>query len=136
TSPWRDDVLFLAAVAQNPAATSAILDEIAHRRDRKLHEKLYGSSRVLGANRRGLAVMRLVALHPNVTEATLVHLADSRNEYVINSVLGSPKTPEAVLRRYAGRGNYLFDWGIGHNPRTPPDLLAPLADSANEYTRG
>jgi hypothetical protein len=135
TSPWRDDPLFLAAVAQNPAATSEMLDAIARRGDRKLHEKLYGTDRLLGTNRKGLAVMRLVARHPNVTETTLVHLAASPNEYVINSVLMNPKTPEAILRRYAGRSNYLYDWGIGYNPRTPPDLLTPLASSANEYTR-
>jgi hypothetical protein len=135
TSPWRDEPLFLAGVAQNPAATSEILDAIARRPDPNLHEKLYGSDRVLGKNRKGLAVMRLVALHPNVTEATLVHLAESRNDYVLNTVLANPKTPEPVLRRYAGRGNYLYDWGIASNARTPPDLLVPLASSANEYTR-
>ena len=136
TSPWRDEPLFLGAVAQNPAATSAMLEDIAHRGDRNLHEKLYGESRLLGENRKGLAVMRLVARHPNVTEATLVHLAASPNEYVINSVLASSKTPEAILRRYAGRNNYLYDWGIALNPRAPADLLVPLGTSANEYTRG
>jgi hypothetical protein len=99
TSPWRDEPLFLAAVAQNSATTSAMLDAIARRRDRALHERLYAPTRVLGKNRQGLAVMRLVAQHPNVTEATPVHLAASPNEYVINTVLGNPKTPEAVLRR-------------------------------------
>jgi Leucine rich repeat variant len=135
TSRWRDDRLFLAAVAQNPAATGAMLDAIAQRADPALHEKLHASSRLLGTNRKGLAVMRLVALHPNVTEATLVRLSASRNEYVINSVLGNGKTPEAVLRKFAGQDNYLYDWGIAQNPRTPPDLLVPLASSTNEYTR-
>jgi hypothetical protein len=135
TSPWRDDPVFLAAVAQNPATTAEMLDEIARRGDRRLHEKLYGSDRVLGKNRKGLAVMRLVAMHPNVTEATLVRLAESRNDYVIHTVLGNPKTPESVLRRFAGRDHHLYDWGIALNPSTPRAVVAQLAADADERVR-
>jgi hypothetical protein len=134
-SPWRDDPLFLAAVAQNPKATAEILDEIAGRDDPRLHEKLVGSRALLGRNWQGLAVMRLIALHPNVAEVTLVRLAESRNDYVVSTVLGNAKTPESVLRRYAGRDNYLYDWGIAANPLAPAEMLVPLATSGNEYTR-
>jgi hypothetical protein len=51
----------LAEVVQDPAANAAILREIAIRSDPELHEKLWSIFDLMGSNRHGLAVMRLVS---------------------------------------------------------------------------
>jgi hypothetical protein len=132
----REDRFVLGAIAQNPAADAALLEAIAHRDDPALHERMGSLFPLLGTNRRGLAVMRLVARHPNVTTAALVHLSQSPDGYVLGEVAGNEKTPVDLLRRLHARGGYLMEWGLARNPRTPPEILHTLASSSNEYTRG
>ncbi|MHC4448132.1 MAG: hypothetical protein ACYSXF_10185, partial [Planctomycetota bacterium] len=67
----RRDKFVLGAIAQNPAADASLLDEIAQLEDPSLHRKMGSLFPVLGGNQRGLAVMRLVARHANVSTTTL-----------------------------------------------------------------
>jgi hypothetical protein len=85
TSPWRHDRFFLGAVAQNAAASAPLLDRMASIDDPQLFEPLASLWNVLGANRKGLAVMRLVAEHPNAGSATLERLAQSADPDVARS---------------------------------------------------
>ena len=91
---------------------------------------------LLGENRRGLAVMRLVARHPNVAPSTLVHLSHSPDGYVLGEVGGNHKTPTEVLERLHARGDYRIEWGLARNPSSPAEILHGLASAENEYTRG
>jgi hypothetical protein len=84
-SPWRDDRFFLGALAQNPAASAPLLDRIAAIDDPRLFEPLASLWDVLGGNRKGVAVMRLVAEHPNAGNATLERLARAADPEVARS---------------------------------------------------
>jgi len=42
-----------------------------------LHRRMGAMPPIMGENTKGLAVMRLVVLHPNVEERTLIELAKS-----------------------------------------------------------
>ncbi len=90
---------------------------------------------MLGENRKGLAVMRLVARHPNVEVETLVRLAASADDYVLGDVVMNSKTPLEILRKAHRKGGYLIEWGLAYNPKCPADILSALAESSNEYTR-
>jgi hypothetical protein len=85
TSPWRRDRFFLGALAQNAAASAPLLDRIASIDDPRLFEPLASLWNVLGANRKGLSVMRLVAQHPNAGSATLERLTQSADPDVARS---------------------------------------------------
>ncbi len=126
----------LGAIAQNLQATPAILHQIAKTQDNELHRGM-GSMffDLLGNNRKGLAVMRLVARHPNVAEETLEILAGSHDEYVLADVASNKKLPEATLRKISDKGGYLIEWGISYNRKAPKDLLTKLSRSTNEDTR-
>jgi hypothetical protein len=132
----RRDKFVLGAIAQNTAADASLLDEIARLEDPSLHRKMGSLFPVLGGNQRGLAVMRLLARHENVSTQTLVRLARSSDAYVLSDVAGNSKTPVEVLRSLHARGGYLVEWGLARNPRTPSDVLHDLAARENQYTRG
>ena len=135
-SPWREDRFFLGAIAQNTAAGEALLERIAQLPDPALYEPMGSVWNVLGGNRKGLAVMRLVAAHPNVAPATLEKLAERpHNEYVLHEVLRNPKTPLSVLERHAASSSYLVEWGLALNPNTPSAVLERLSRSSDLYTR-
>jgi len=135
-SPWRDDRYYLGAIAQNKAANEALLARIARLPDPELYERMGSLWDVMGANRKGLAVMRLVAAHPNTSAATLEHLASRpQAEYVLHDVLRNPKTPMRVLERHYDSTAYLVEWGLAQNPNTPPAVLARLSKSENATTR-
>lgn len=135
-SPWRENRLFLGAIAQNRAAGEALLERVAQSPDPELYEPMGSLWNVMGANRKGLAVMRLVAAHPNVAAATLERLAGRpQAEYVLHDVLRNPKTPARVLERHADSTDYLMEWGLALNPNTPSAVLQRLSRSRNLYTR-
>ena len=122
----------LAAVAENPHAGTALLHEIAIRPDPRLHEKLWSYFDVMGSNRKGLAVLRLVARHPNVDGETLELLANSDNSYVRSDVALSPKVSEQTLRRLGQEPDPLMQWAIARNPKA---VLVQLSLSADESVR-
>lgn len=125
----------LGAIAQNKNASGELLNTIGMIDDNALYEKMWSVFDVLGENRHGLAVMRLVARNHNALPETLEHLAKSSNEYVLGDVAGNEKTSVETLIRLSKRKNYLIDWGLARNPSTPSDILSDLSRSDNEYTR-
>jgi hypothetical protein len=125
----------LGAIAQNPHATPDILHEIATISDPELHERMGSMFDLLGANRKGLAVMRLVARHPNVRPDTLELLAKSTDDYVLSDVARNEKLSERTLRELSKKGGYLIEWGISANPKAPIEILARLAQSSDRVTR-
>jgi len=135
-SPWNRNKFFLGALAQNGAAAAPLLERIARLEDPELQEAMGSPWDVMGSNRKGLAVQRLVALHPNAAPATLEHLAaTARNDYVIGDVLRNPATPAHVLERYYDSTEYLIEWGLALNPKLPAAVFERLSRSANLYTR-
>ncbi len=125
----------LGAVAVNPNTTTAQLDHIAALPDPLLHQSMASPWPVMPGNGKGLAVMRLVARHKNVSEDALVRLAQSPDTYVLGSVLANAKTPVTILRQHANHPDQHVRWGLAANPATPPDILQKLARDESEYTR-
>ena len=74
-SPFKSDRYFLGALVQNPAARANLLGRIAALPDPDLYEPMGSLWDVMGANRKGLPVMRLIAGHPNADAATRALLA-------------------------------------------------------------
>ena len=135
-SPFRQDRYFLGAIAQNPAAQGDVLGRIAALRDPELYEPMGSLWDVMGDNRKGLAVIRLVARHPNTDAATLARLAAEPNAQVaVHELAANPRTPMPVLERWFNSTDYLIEWGLALNPNTPQRVLARLASSGNLYTR-
>jgi len=135
-TPFHRDRHFLAALAQHPSASAGLLGRIAALKDPELYEPLGSLWDVMGENRKGLAVMRLVAKHPNTDGATLERLAAGPDaQKVIHEVLANPRTPQAVLARYYDSTDYLVEWGLALNPKTPQRVMERLSASPNLYTR-
>lgn len=72
---FRRDRFYLGALAQNRAASPTLLERIATLEDPNLFEPMGSLWNVKGENRKGLAVMRLVAGHANATRAVRLNLA-------------------------------------------------------------
>jgi hypothetical protein len=103
---FRRDKYFLGALAEHPAADAVLLERIAALEDPELYEVMWSLWDVMGENRKGLAVMRLVARHRNASGATLARLeAHPESGKLITEVLANPNTPVAVLKRLAGSEN-------------------------------
>jgi hypothetical protein len=135
-APFRRDRYFLGAIALNPATDAATLGRIAALREAELFEPMGSLWDVMGSNRKGLAVMRLVARHPNTDAATLEKLAlDPDAQHVVHELAANPKTPLPVLERWFDSTDYLVEWGLALNPKTPPRVMERLAASSNLYTR-
>lgn len=92
-SPWRGDRYFVAALAQHPGASPRLLARIAAETDPALREPLGSLWDVMGENREGLSVMRLVARHPNTGADTLARLAADADEQVARDAA------QAIARR-------------------------------------
>ena len=135
-SPFKRDRYYLGALAQEPEAHAAVLGAIAALSDPELYEPMGSLWDVMGSNRKGLAVMRLVARHPNTDPATLAKLAAGPNAHsVVHELAANPRTPMAVLERWFDSTDYLIEWGLALNPQTPRRVMERLATSANLYTR-
>jgi hypothetical protein len=135
-SPWRTDRFFLGAIAQNPAASGALLSRLADLDDPALYEPLGSLWDVKGENRKGLSVMRLVARHPNTLPTTLAKLDAGPNAGKLDyEVLANPHAPADVLARHADDTHYLAEWGLALNPNTPRPVMERLARSQNIYAR-
>ena len=135
-TPFQRDRHFLAALAQHPRASAGLLARIAGRQDPELYEPLGSIWDVMGENRKGLAVMRLVARHPNTDGATLAKLADGPQAgKIITELAANPRTPLAVLQRWFDSSDYRVEWGLALNPKTPQRVMERLSASQNLYTR-
>jgi hypothetical protein len=135
-SRWREDPFFLGAIAQNPAADAALLDRIARLPDPRYYEPMGSLWDVKGANRKGLALMRLVCYGPNVSPATLEFLAGGpQADKVLYDVLRNAKTPMAVLERHLDTADPALQWGLALNPKLPLPVMERLAASPDHQTR-
>jgi hypothetical protein len=135
-SEWNRDKYFLGAIAQNRAARAALLARIAALDDPELYRPMGSIWDVMGTNREGLAVMRLLARHPNTDAETLSLLAARPgNEQVLHDVLANPRTPPAALEPHLGSTASLAEQGLALNPRTPQRVLVRLAGSPDPQTR-
>ncbi|MSQ54342.1 MAG: hypothetical protein EXR31_03130 [Betaproteobacteria bacterium] len=134
-SSWNRNKYFLGALAQNPAASAGLLARIAARPDPELLEAMGSMWDVMGENRKGLAVMRLVAGNANTDLTTLEKLAGTGNEYVLHDVLRNPRTPLRLLQPHLQSTHYLVEWALALNPNTPPVALERLSRSADYNTR-
>jgi hypothetical protein len=135
-SPFRRNKYFLGALAENPAAGAALLERIASLEAPALYEPMWSLWNVMGENRKGIAVMRLVARHRNVSGGTLARLeAHPDAGKLITEVLANPNLPAPLLAKHAADTHYLAEWGLALNPRTPAAVMERLSRSANLYTR-
>lgn len=135
-SPLNRDKYFLGAIAQNAAAGAALLDRMAALPDDAYYEPMGSVWNVMGANRKGLALMRLITYNPNVSAATLERLATGPHaDKVLHDVLRNPATPMRVLEPHFGSTDYLVEWGLALNPNTPAAVMERLSNSKDLYTR-
>ena len=135
-SPFQDDRYLLAALAQHPQARASLLGRIAVREVPGLYEPLGSLWDVMGANREGLAVMQLVALHPNTDGTTLARLADAPEVgKIAQQLAANPRTPLPVLERWYASTDAAAEAGLALNPKTPQRVLERLATSAHAQTR-
>ena len=135
-SPWNRDKFYLGALVQRPDAGPALLDRIAALDDPELFEPMGSLWDVMGDNRKGIAVMRLVAIHANTGGQTLGRLAAGPRADVLRHELArNPNTPITVLQRWFDSTDYLVEWGLALNPNTPPAVMERLSRSGNRYTR-
>jgi len=135
-SPWRRDKFFLGAIAQNSAASPRLLSRMADLDDPALYEPLGSLWDVMGANRKGLAVLRLVAHHPNTLGTTLAKLeAAPQAQKLAYELMSNPNTPAEVIARHADDSYYLAQWGLALNPKTPRAVFERLAAGENLYAR-
>lgn len=135
-SPWNRDRFFLGALAQHGAAGPELLDRIAALPDPALYEPMGSLWDVMGENRKGVAVMRLVAHHASTRGDTLARLAAGAGADTLRHELArNPNTPPEVLRRWFDSTDHLVEWGLALNPATPPAVMERLSRSDNRYTR-
>jgi hypothetical protein len=135
-SHFKRNRFVLGGIAQNRAASAELLDSIARLDDPNLHEKMGSLFPLLGDNGKGLAVMRLVLRHHNVSPDTIEYLAGSSQvDYVLGDVAGNPKASIETLRSLEKREDYLIDWGLARNPNTPEDVFLKLLERAKYFTQ-
>lgn len=135
-SYFSRNTFVLGAIAQNKSASPELLDRIAKLSDPSLHEAMGSLFPLLGKNGKGLAVMRLVVLNPNVSADTIEYLAStSQVDYVLADIAGNSKTSIETLTRLETKKNYLIDWSLAMNPRTPPGVLTKLLDREKYFTQ-
>jgi hypothetical protein len=135
-SHFKRNRFVLGGIAQNPAASAELLDDIARLDDPNLHEKMGSLFPLLGDNAKGLAVMRLVLRHSNASPDTVEYLANSSQvDYVLGDAAGNPKASVETLRSLEKRQNYLIDWGLARNPSTPDDVFLKLLEREKTFTQ-
>ncbi len=134
-SVYRGNKFALGALVTNPNVTAAVLDRVALMPNPELHHRMWSVWPLMGGNEKGLAVMRLIAMRGNVSEATLVNLSKSPDPYVLSAVAANPKTPLSIIRMLSDRGGYLMHWGLAVNPNAPADILQKLAETGDQYVR-
>jgi hypothetical protein len=133
-SRFRRDKYFLGALAEHPRAGAQLLDRLASLEDPALFEPMWSLWDVMGQNRKGIAVMRLVARHPNTPGATLARLeAHPQAQELITEILANPGTPQEVLAKHYGDEHYRAKWGLARNPNTPREVLERLAKDPDPY---
>ena len=134
-SSFKENKYALNTVVARKDLDADLLYKIASIHSPELHRRMGSLFPVMGNNTKGLAVMRLVARHPNADVRVLLVLAESPDDYVLGDVAGNKRTPKEILFRLSKKGGYLIEWGLSCNPNCPPDILHKLSLSDNNYTR-
>lgn len=134
-SRFKENKYALNALLEHQDLDAQTLYQIAQIPSPELHDRMGSFFPMMGKNTKGLAVMRLVARHPNADARTLALLANSPNDYVLGDVALNKNTPADIVVRLHKKGGYLIDWGVASNPNCPPEILHELSSSDNEYTR-
>ena len=137
-SGWRDNRFYIGALAQNKAATPALLDRIARLPNPELTEPLGSLWDVKGDNVKGLSALRLVARHPNVGSTTLEYLAGiprAQELAVLSDVLRNGKTPMTVIERHIDSKDPLVQTDLALNRNLPVAVIERLAKSPDRYVR-
>ena len=135
-SYFNRNKFILGAITQNKATSAELLDRIAKLNDPSLQDAMGSLFPVLGDNRKGLAVMRLVIRNQNVSASTIEYLANSSQvDYVLGDIAGNPKTSVETLRRLEIKKNYLIDWGLAQNQKTPSDVFTKLLEREKYFTQ-
>ncbi|MCU1329166.1 MAG: Leucine rich repeat protein [Bryobacterales bacterium] len=125
----------LGAIATHPKASASVLHKIVATDLPELSESMSSAFEVLGKNGRGMAVMRLVARHPNAAPEDLEFLANSKTLSVREYAASSGKLSEATIRRLANEDPFAMAYNLSGNAATPRDVLSTLALSADEGVR-
>ena len=143
-SDYGENQYVLEAVVSRGDIDADLLHKIATIKSPELHERPHGffyPFRERSKNKRewvkrtDFAVMRVIAMHPNVGVRTLLVLADSPNDYVLGAIASNNKTPPDVLARLLKKGGQSVYWGWASNPNPPPAILHELSLMGDEYTR-
>lgn len=135
-SIYKKNKFALNAILSRKDIDSGILYKIASINSPELHKAMGTVFPIMGDNTRGLAVMRLVAGHPNVDARSLVLLANSPEEYVLGDVALNTKTPIYVIEKlFYEKDNRDIYMGLANNPNCPVEILQKLLLSKNEYIR-
>jgi hypothetical protein len=125
----------LGAIATHPKASASVLHKIVATDLPELSESMSSAFEVLGKNDRGMAVMRLVARHPNTAPEDLETLTNSKTLSVRQDAAFSAKLSEATIRRLANEDRFAIAYSLSANAATPPDVLSTLALSGDEGVR-
>jgi len=126
----------LEAIALNPATSTQTLRDIADLDIASLHQRIYSLFFYQPDNRKGFAVMRLVAMHPHTDEETLQILSRSPSSYVIAEVAQNPNADPSLLRTLWQQYGNKIALAISRNPHTPPEILVSLANEPDLEPKG
>jgi hypothetical protein len=124
---------YFAAIVQNPKINPQTLHQIALMQDPFLYEPMWSPWGLMGDNRRGRAVMRLIVKNPRVQVNTLEALIESGDGMVLDDIAISKNTPVELLTKIHEKSQGAY--GLAYNPKTPPQILEDLAQkhSNNKY---
>jgi hypothetical protein len=133
-------IFILNALLERPDLSENHLDKIAKIENKAMHKKLYSRHGLLGQNKKGLSIARLVSHHKNVSPQTLSYLAKMEEPYLLGSVASNPKTPLASLEALYQKSKsisdgYLIQWALARNKSTPTFILRELGLSADKHTK-
>jgi len=105
-------------------------------KDPALYEPLGSLWDVMGGNRKGLPVMRLVVRHPNTRSETLAKLADGPNPQGLQpDLVANPNLPPEVLARWLDSTDPTVEYGLASNPKLPQRAMDRLAKSGDRNVR-
>lgn len=100
-------------LAQNPAATPELIDELVARRH----------------------FVEQVAANRNAPGRVLTKLADEPDFRVRAAAALNPSTPAAALKKLAGDASMKVRWSLARNTAAPPEVLEKLALDKEEQVR-
>ncbi len=121
-----------SAIVTSPNADPHIFHQVVLLQDPSLSQNMWSITGLLGKNKRGYPVLRLIALNHKTKAQTLALLANEKNNYILDSVAGNPNTPiETLYAIHKSDPNvyHSFLW----NPKTPADILINISNSLPDY---